>query len=152
MSHHHHRDFAARRADAASHFSALISVGGTIYQTAELRPEVVGAVLDAAAEHGIDSVRWPTEVRADIERRLASGKRRTYRDAAEHRRQELLDEQGAVIAKILADHDDPSKWSAETLDHVARAEARLAAFDQLVAAARRRNFSWDESITTHKEH
>lgn len=146
------RSLPDRRGEAARHFSAHVHFGGgNAWLTSELRPEVVSAFLDAAAEHGLDAMRWPPEVRADIERQVAGGKFQSYGKLAEQRLRTLHAEHAAVVSDVLAKHgDDPGRWPVAAIDRVAQAEARIAAFERICSAARTTRINWEDT-TSSKE-
>jgi hypothetical protein len=129
-------DGAYRQYQAARRFTESIDLGGVVVKMREVRPEAREAVYRAAAEHGIDTVRWPRELLDEISLLLKKERVVTPSELATMRRRALEDEAQASLDRLRAEHgDNPTTWPVKALDEVALHRARVAVFNDLAGQA-----------------
>lgn len=121
--------------------------GANVVNTADLPPDVQPIVWRSFVAHGHEPECWPGDVVAAIRK---APSRRTHGELFEERRAHLrLDAQLATRRTIEQHGDNPAEWPIEALDEVARAKARVDAFELVAHEARRLDTSWDSRKVAH---
>ncbi len=138
-----------QRLTAAMRYAGSICIGGSLYQMSDVQLQARESVWRAAAEHGLDCDSWPATVRDEVMRLLKESPRGpTYGEYTDARRSSMRLAVNAATGRVIAEHGaDPSKWPDESIDDIARIQARLDAFDALVLRARHADAEWGSRST-----